>query len=213
MRPGLRRFAAAGALLAALGAARTVAPEPSLWMGALAEAGPIGGVGFVVSYAAAAVLALPGAPFTLAAGFVWGMPLGLALAWSGATLGAGIAFGMARAVGPGRWDDPRIDAVDRAIRDRGLVAVLLMRLSPAFPFNLLNYALGLSGVRPRDYAVGTALGMLPGAALYTWMGALARDATLGEPDGARLALGGVGLAAAIVVVVWIGRAARRELAA
>ncbi|MEZ4230874.1 MAG: VTT domain-containing protein [Polyangiaceae bacterium] len=112
---------------------------------------------------------------------------------------------------------PRFAAIDRAIAGSGLRLVLLLRLSPLVPFNLLNYALAITQVRFRDYAAGSALGMLPGTLLYVYLGSslqsLAALAAGSTPSGgtAQHALFWIGLVATVLSVVVVTRSARREL--
>lgn len=135
---------------------------------------------FVGSYIIATVLALPGSVLTLAAGFVFGLPLGVALTSVASLTGATSAFLIGRYLARG-WVEQRIDsnrtfkALDAATRREGFVIVFLARLSPAFPFNLLNYGLALTAVRLRDYFFASWIGMLPGTVLYVYLGAAAGD--------------------------------------
>ncbi len=124
------------------------------WTQSLGAWGPI----FVaVFYVVAAVLFLPGSVLTLGAGFLFGVPIGLLSAWAGATVGACAAFLVGRTVAR-EWiarkvaQNPKFFAVDEAVGREGFKIVLLLRLSPVFPFNFLNYALGLTKVSFRQYA-------------------------------------------------------------
>ena len=111
---------------------------------------------------------------------------------------------------------PRFRALDSALTSRGFWIVLLTRLSPLFPFNLLNYAYGVTGVRARDYIIASWIGMLPATVLYVYAGtvaaslteAVAGDAEIGS---ARYVLLGVGLAATLAVTVLVTRLASRAL--
>jgi uncharacterized membrane protein YdjX (TVP38/TMEM64 family) len=108
--------------------------------------------------------------------------------------------------------------IDAAIAKEGLKVVLLLRLSPLVPYNALNYALALTGVRFRDYVLGSWIGMLPGTVLYIWLGAGARSLAAvvtgtGERPAAWLALFTAGLVATAIAVWLVARAARRALAA
>ena len=117
-----------------------------------------------------------------------------------------------------RWaaSDPRFAALDAAVGDHGLKLVILVRLSPLIPFNVLNYALGVTRVRLRDYALGSFLGMLPVTLLYVYVGSLAGELT----SLARGATSGglwqhtvqvVGLAATLAATIYVTRLARRAL--
>jgi uncharacterized membrane protein YdjX (TVP38/TMEM64 family) len=178
-------------------------------------------VAFVAGYAVATVLLVPGAVLTLAAGFLFGLARGTLLTMAGATLGACAAFLLARTVARRAVErrleaNPRFAAIDRAVAREGRKVVFLLRLSPAFPFNLLNYALGLTRVRFVDYLVA-CLGMLPGTFLYVYYGtALGSLAALASGEarsqGAeRWVFLGVGLLATVAVTVVVTRLARRAL--
>ncbi|MBI5201579.1 MAG: TVP38/TMEM64 family protein [Elusimicrobia bacterium] len=175
---------------------------------------------FVALYAAAAVLMVPGSLLTLGAGAVFGPVKGAVLVWLAATLGSTLAFAAGRTIARGLVSrrlgaDPRLAAVDAAISRDGWRVVLLLRLSPLFPYNALNYVLSLTGVTARDYVSATALGMIPGTLLYVYIGSLAGGvAGLG---GARTRtplewlLYAAGFAATIGAAVLVGRSARRSL--
>ena len=182
-----------------------------------------GGVAFVGLYGAAAVAFVPGSLLTLAAGALFGIGWGVVWVLLGATVGASLAFLVARYLARS-WVEariganPRFAAVDRAIGRDGRRIVFLLRLSPVFPFNALNYALGLTKVRFVDYLVA-CVGMLPGSLLYVYYGKLAGDvATLaGGAASTPRGLGYwavliLGLAATLAVTMVVTRAARRALA-
>jgi uncharacterized membrane protein YdjX (TVP38/TMEM64 family) len=176
---------------------------------------------FVIGYILATVALVPGSILTLAAGALFGLWKGAVLAFIAATLGAAAAFLVARHLARDfvhrrLGGDQRVAAIDRAIGDHGRKIVFLLRLSPIFPFNLLNYLLGLTTVRFTDYLIAS-LGMLPGTFLYVYYGKIVGDvARLAGPNPVRgtqayYALLGVGLAATITVVAVVTRAARRTL--
>jgi len=178
---------------------------------------------FVLGFAATTVLLVPATFPTLVGGFVFGFPLGVVPASAGSLLGACGAFLVGRFLARD-WVKqrierlPKFDALDSAVRTDGLKIVFLSRLSPFFPFFLLNYAFGVTGVRFRDYVLATWIGLLPALALYVYFGSLAQDLltlTEGEfdrgPYGLALAVGG--LAATVLLVVVIGRMATRVLGA
>jgi uncharacterized membrane protein YdjX (TVP38/TMEM64 family) len=213
-----------------LGAAAVVAALVLLpvnqWLLALVERiqgmGPLGAAVFVVAYVAATVLLLPGSILTLGAGFAYGPVYGTLLVMLASNLGANAAFLLGRTVLRERVSrriagDARFSAVDAAVGAQGFRVVLLLRLSPLFPFNLLNYALGLTRVRQRDYALASLLGMFPGTLLYVYLGSLVTSVsqlTSGQrPDSGtwgRVLFWG-GLVATIAVTVLITRIARRAL--
>jgi uncharacterized membrane protein YdjX (TVP38/TMEM64 family) len=183
--------------------------------------GPWGLILFTIGYVLATVALVPGSLLTLAAGALFGLTKGTAIAFLSATLGASAAFLVSRYVARGEVerrfaDDPRFVAIDQAISRRGRTIVLLLRLSPIFPFNLLNYALGLTQVRYLDFLIAS-IGMLPGTLLYVYYGRVAGDVTrlaAGIPPqstaGSYVVLG-IGLVATITVTVLLTRTARRAL--
>lgn len=184
--------------------------------------GAWGPAAFVALYVVACVLAIPGSALTLAAGAAFGLGGGLVASFTGAMLGSTAAFLVARHGARARLaarfaDDPRFDAIDRAVAARGRTVVFLLRLSPAIPFSLLNYALGLTRVPLRDYVLG-GIGMLPGTLLYVYYGKVAGDvaALAGRAapprDAGYYAVLGLGLVATIAVTVLVTRVARRALA-
>jgi uncharacterized membrane protein YdjX (TVP38/TMEM64 family) len=129
---------------------------------------------FVVGYAVAVVGFVPGSVMTLAAGAIFGLAEGVLYVFLAASIGACAAFVVARYWARGWVEEqmagnPRFAAIDRAIARQGRKIVFLLRLSPLFPFNLLNYALGVTRVSFTDYAVA-CFGMLPGRLLYVYYG-------------------------------------------
>jgi uncharacterized membrane protein YdjX (TVP38/TMEM64 family) len=184
--------------------------------------GPAAPAAFVVAYAIAAIALLPGSVLTLAGGAIFGLARGTLLVFAGATLGACGAFLIARYLARSVVErrlgaSPRFAAIDRAIAREGRKIVFLLRLSPAFPFSLLNYALGLTRVRFVDYLVAS-LGMLPATLLYVYYGKVLGDvakiaAGASAPrDASYWAVLGLGLAATLAVTIDVNRTARRALA-
>lgn len=183
-------------------------------------AGVLGIAVFVVAYVGAALLLLPGSALTLGAGFAYGPLWGTLLVVPTSVLAAVIAFAAARRGGRTRIvrrieRDARFAAIDRAIGRSGFKIVGLLRLSPVFPYSVLNYALGLSGVRFRDYLWASLVGMFPGTLLYVYLGsAITSAGDLGaKPTGSPLGawLYWLGLGCALTVVVIVTRIARRAL--
>lgn len=184
-----------------------------------------GPVVFVLGYAAATVAFVPGSLLTLAAGALFGVARGALYVMLGATLGATLAFLVARYAARGAVErrlaaDARFAAVDAAVAHRGLWVTFLLRLSPVLPFNLLNYALGVTRVRLLHYVLACA-GMLPGTLLYVYTGRLAGDVARAAAGGAGApgargtgyyAVLALGLAATLAVTVLVTRIARRALA-
>jgi uncharacterized membrane protein YdjX (TVP38/TMEM64 family) len=186
-------------------------------------AGAMGVLAFAVLFVVATVLMLPASVLTLAAGFVWGPLVGLLIVLPSAVLASTVAFWLSRSVGR-KWVEgrvrasPRFRAIDEAVGGGGLRLVLLLRLSPLVPFNVLNPTLGLTKVSARDFVVGSIIGMAPGALLYLYLGSLVTSASE-LLSGARPTAGPVGtvlyvvgLVATVVVMVWVTSAARAALA-
>lgn len=184
--------------------------------------GPWGPIAFIAGYIVAAVMFVPVSLLTLAAGAIFGFGLGLAYVMTGAVISASLSFCIARYVARGAIErrflgNPRFVAIDRAVGEQGVKVVLLLRLSPVFPFFLMNYGLGLTRVRFADFAVGL-IGMVPATAFYVYYGTVAGDlaAVLGGTArtglGPRVALLVVGVVATVAVSVVIARAANRALA-
>jgi uncharacterized membrane protein YdjX (TVP38/TMEM64 family) len=193
-------------------------PQFAAWVNGL---GPWGPIAFILGYVIACVAFVPGSLLTLAAGAIFGVARGALFVFVGAVLGASAAFLIARYVARGAVErklegNPRFAAIDRAIARQGRRIVLLLRLSPIFPFNLLNYALGLTQVRFVDYVIAM-VGILPGTVLYVYTGKLAGDVAAlaggaAPPRGpGYYAVLGLGLLATVAVTAIITRTARRAL--
>jgi pyruvate/2-oxoglutarate dehydrogenase complex dihydrolipoamide dehydrogenase (E3) component/uncharacterized membrane protein YdjX (TVP38/TMEM64 family) len=193
-------------------------PQFAEWVDSLGAFGP---VAFIAGYAVAVVGFVPGSVLTLAAGAIFGVLEGTLYVFLAATLGAAGAFLVARylarrAVERRLEGDERFAAIDRAVGAEGRKIVFLLRLSPIFPFNLLNYALGLTRVRLADYLIAS-LGMIPGTLLYVYSGKLAGDvvAVAGgagvERGAGYYAVLGLGFAATVIVTIAVTRIARRAL--
>lgn len=179
--------------------------------------GAAGVLAFIAIYAVAVVGFVPGSALTLAAGFAYGVGWGSVYVSAASTLGATLAFLVGRHLARG-WvarkteGNARFAAIDRAVGDEGFKMVLLVRLLPLIPFNLLNYALGLTKVRLRDYVLGSWIGMMPGTVLYVYIGSVGRAAAGGAKKGAvDWILYGLGFAAAIAATLYITRIAKRAL--
>ncbi len=168
---------------------------------------------FIVAYVLATVLMLPGSILTLAAGYLFGVVYGTALVSVSSVLGATAAFLVGRSLGRG-WvrekigADGRLAAIDKATEKRGFLVMVLLRLSPIFPFNVMNYLMSLTGMSLRNFALGSWLGMLPGTVLYVYLGSAASDLTAlvaGEydagPYGQVFFIGGLIATAAVTVLI------------
>lgn len=185
--------------------------------------GAIAPLAFILLYIVITVAFVPASVVTLGAGVVFGVVKGSVLVFIGAMLGATAAFLVGRYVARG-WvaskiaNNPRFKAIDDAIAQSGRKIIFLLRLSPVFPFNLLNYSLGLSQISIKDYVIGS-VGMLPGTIMYVYLGSLVGNlATLGAdtsqpPEAVRIQwiIRMVGLIATVAVTLYITRVARRAL--
>lgn len=184
------------------------------------ELGAFAPICYVLVYVATTLLLIPGSVLTIGAAGIFSFWKGLAVVVIGANLGALGAFWLTRTFLRERvalWaaGNPKFSALDRAIGREGFKMVLLVRLSPAFPFTLLNYLLGLTTVRTSSYVMANLIGMLPGTFLYVYIGATARDALSAGSGGVgtwELVLRIVGLLATVAVVVLVTRTARKALA-
>jgi len=185
--------------------------------------GPLAPIAFIAIYVAACVLFLPGSILTIGAGVIFGVVRGTIYVSIAATLGATAAFLVGRYFARD-WIAKKLDgnvkfkAIDEAVGREGWKIVLLTRLSPVFPFNLLNYAYGLTRVTLRDYFFASWAGMIPGTILYVYIGSLSGDlagAGTASGGGARTpagwALDAVGFIATVAVVVYVTRIGSRAL--
>ncbi len=181
--------------------------------------GPLGVVVFIAAYAVATVLFLPGSLFTIAAGLIYGVLAGTAVALTGAIIGASLAFLCGRylvraRVESGTKGNEKFKAIDGAIEKQGWKIIGLLRLSPLIPFNLSNYFYGITAVKFWPYFLASLFGMIPGTLLYAYLGA-AGKAGLGGEDGGGGSLKwiffGVGLLATIAVTIIVSRAAKQAL--
>ena len=182
------------------------------WVAAAGIAGPLL---FVASYATGAVLFLPGALLTLAGGVLFGPVLGTLYNLSGATLGAAAAFLIARFVA-GDWVQRRsggfFGRLLQGVEAEGWRFVAFTRLVPLFPFNLLNYALGLTRIPFWQYLLTSAICMLPGATAYTYLGYAGREAVAGSQGMLQKGLIALALLAAVAFLPrLIGRLRQRPM--
>ena len=193
--------------------------EALAWISAFGMLAPLIFVGL---YIMVCVLLLPGSIMTLGAGIVFGVVKGSVAVSIGSTLGATCAFLIGRYLAR-NWVSGKIagnekfKAIDEAVGREGWKIVLLTRLSPVFPFNLLNYAFGLTKVSLRHYFFASWVGMIPGTIMYVYIGSLAGDlAKLGTGQRTRTTgewvLYGVGLLATLAVTIFVTRIARKALA-
>lgn len=115
------------------------------------------------------------------AGALFGLVGGIALSWVASMISAVVTFAIARRLGRtavASMTGPRIDRVEEIMRQQGLLAVIIARVTPVIPFTIVNYGAGITAVTSRDFVLGTAIGILPGTVGYAALGASAgRDAT------------------------------------
>lgn len=187
----------------------------------VARQGVWGPVLLMVAYLVACLLLIPGSLLTLGAGFLFGLAVGFGTVCIGSNLGACAAFLVGRFLARD-WvarrvaRDPRFVAIDRAVGREGWKIVLLLRLSPLVPFNLLNYALGLTRIRFWEYALATVVGMLPGTVLYVYLGTTLQDVTALNDEGPPAPPGQrwwfwIGLTTTLLATAYVTAVARRAL--
>lgn len=197
-----------------------------VWLSAFLEwargTGVWGPVAVAAAYIPATLLFVPGWILTVGAGFAFGLLVGTIAVSIGSTLGTTVAFVLGRTLLRDRIErrmerSPRLQALDHAVARHGFRIVLLMRLSPAFPFNLMGYVFGATRVSFRDHLLASWLGMLPGTVMYVYLGCAAENlamAAAGEADGrspAGWALFVGGLLATVAVTVLVARIARTAI--
>ncbi len=191
------------------------------WVDSLGSTAPIA---FIVLYNVATVLLIPGSVLTLGSGVLFGLVWGSIYVFFAATLGATLAFWLGRNVARD-WVSqkisayPKFAAIDKAVAREGFKIVFLTRLSPLFPFNLLNYAFGITQVSLKDYVLGS-VGMIPGTILYVYIGSLIGSVAQIGMKGATLDSQTqklqwiakiIGFIATIAVTVYITRIAKKAL--
>lgn len=223
-KTAILRLVALAVLVAAIAASLVFLPVQEYlrdvldWTKGLGAWGPIV---LAAIYVPACVFLVPGSLVTLAGGALFGVVQGTIAVSVGSVAGASAAFFVGRFLARD-WIEsrvarnPKFRAIDQAVGEQGFKIVLLTRLSPVFPFNLLNYAYGLTRVRFRDYLLASWIGMLPGTILYVYLGSLAGEvanAAVGDRQRtpAEWTLYGVGLAATVVVTIFVTRVARQAL--
>jgi uncharacterized membrane protein YdjX (TVP38/TMEM64 family)/rhodanese-related sulfurtransferase len=191
---------AAGALWAALNSGRLDAAALTDWVASLGMWAP---VIFVALFALGTALCVPGAAFGLAGGALFGPSLGSVLNLTGATLGATLAFVIARYLAAdwvSRKAGGRLKQLIDGVEAEGWRFVAFVRLVPLFPFNLSNYALGLTRIPLSHYVLASFIAMAPGTIAFTWLGHAGRGALAGETEAIRYALLALALLAAVIVL-------------
>ncbi|PIP82084.1 MAG: hypothetical protein CO113_07905 [Elusimicrobia bacterium CG_4_9_14_3_um_filter_62_55] len=223
MNRNLKLLLLACAVAAALGGAKYFHIQELLRssLAGIAGLGPWGPAAFISIYILACVLFIPGSILTLGAGVLFGVAWGSLYVSIASTVGATLAFLIGRylareAISRKMEGHSKFKAIDEAVAKEGWKIVGLVRLSPIFPFNLLNYAFGLTRVSLRDYILASWVGMMPGTVMYVYIGSLAGSlAGLGSQARSRTtgewALYVVGLIATAAVTLYITRIARAAL--
>ena len=190
------------------------------WVG---QMGTVGILVFIVVYALATVLLAPGSILTIGAGFAFGLWKGFLAAWMGATLGASLAFLVARFLARDKIEsiakrNEKFRKIDHAIGKQGAKLIFLLRLSPVIPFNLSNYFYGLTAVKFWPYVLASWVGMMPGTFLYVYIGAASKAAVAAATGGEAVKHGwqywtflGVGFVATVIVTIWVTKIARDAL--
>ena len=185
------------------------------WIGGL---GPWAALIFILLYIIATVGFIPGSVLTLGAGALFGVAWGSVYVSIGSTLGATSAFLVGRylardAIARKIEGNARFAAIDKAVANEGWKIVGLTRLSPVFPFTLLNYAFGLTRVKLGHYVLASWIGMMPGTVMYVYLGSLARAGTAPhQRTTGEWVLYGVGLLATVIVTIVVTRIAKKALA-
>jgi len=190
------------------------------WVGQMGVAGIFI---FIAVYAVATVLLAPGSVLTIGAGFAFGLWKGFLAVSAGATLGASLTFLVARFIARDKIEaiaqrNEKFRKIDNAIGKQGAKLIFLLRLSPIIPFNLSNYFYGLTSVKFWPYLLASWIGMMPGTFLYVYIGTVGKAAVAAAAGGEAIkhswqywTFTGVGLAATIIVTIWITKIARDAL--
>ncbi|NNE91133.1 MAG: TVP38/TMEM64 family protein [Verrucomicrobiales bacterium] len=184
------------------------------WIDGLGFWGP---VIFILVYIALTVLMIPGSILTMGSGLLFGLGWGTLWTVVASNIGASLAFLIGRHFARDKVEkriegNEKFEAIDEAVSGEGWKIVVLTRLSPVFPFNLLNYAYGLTNVKWRSYAVASLVGMFPGTLLYVYLGAIGRLAgEASERKPGEIAMLIVGIAATFAVTFFITKSARKAL--
>ena len=185
------------------------------------DLGGNGIIAFILLYIIATVALIPGSILTLGAGVVFGVVWGSIYVLVGAVIGETCAFLLGRYIARD-WISRKIagnkvfDGLNQALNQEGLKIILLTRLSPIFPFSLLNYAFGVTGISLRDYFLGS-IGMIPMTITYVYFGSLAEDLThiheaanLANPE-LQWAIKIIGFLATLAATIYITRLSRKAL--
>jgi uncharacterized membrane protein YdjX (TVP38/TMEM64 family) len=190
------------------------------WVGQMGAAGVFV---FILAYAVATVLMAPGSILTIGAGFAFGLWKGFLAVSAGATVGASLAFLVARFTVREKIEaiakrNEKFREIDAAIGKQGAKLIFLLRLSPVIPFNLSNYFYGLTAVKFWPYVLASWIGMIPGTFLYVYIGTAGKAAVAAAAGGEAMKHGwqywtllDVGLTATVIVTIWVTKIARDAL--
>jgi uncharacterized membrane protein YdjX (TVP38/TMEM64 family) len=190
------------------------------WVGHMGAAGVFV---FILVYAVATVLMAPGSILTIGAGFAFGLWKGFLAVSAGATIGASLAFLVARFIARDKIEaiaqqNEKFRNIDNEIGKQGAKLIFLLRLSPAIPFNLSNYFYGLTAVKFWSYVLASWIGMIPGTFLYVYIGTAGKAAVAAAGGGEAVRHGwqygtllSVGLGATVAVTIWVTKIARNAL--
>jgi len=182
---------------------------------------PVGVIAFIIFYALWVTALLPSSWISMLAGFIYGSFLGSILVFFGAFTGALLTFYTGRRF-LSTWIQnrltqfPKLELIEKSINQEGIRFIILTRLSPAFPFGLLNLAYGLSNVKARDFIIGL-IAILPGTFVYCSLGSLAgeisklNEVLTGKSEWPSFALTLLGLFATIMVVLLAVKAVKKSL--
>ncbi|MGG5260779.1 TVP38/TMEM64 family protein [Phycicoccus avicenniae] len=173
----------------------------------VAASGPWGPLVYVLLHVLVTLVPVPKNLLAGIAGALFGLAPGVALSWVAAVLSAWVTFLLARRLGSERvaaLTGRRVERVRRVLREQGLLAVVIARLTPLVPFTVVNYGAGVSPVAGRDYLLGTAVGVLPGTVAYVAVGASA-----GQDARTIVIAGGVGVLL-LVGAALVGRRLRQD---
>jgi uncharacterized membrane protein YdjX (TVP38/TMEM64 family) len=178
-----------------------VTPEMlEAWIASLGVWAPIG---FVLLYGVATVAMIPGGVFDLVGGAVFGPYLGTLLDLAGGSLGAALAFLVARYIARD-WLETRagarLQSVMRSVHEEGWRFVAFVRLVPIFPYNIVNYLLGLTRIPFLRYVIATIVFMAPSTVAYTWLGFAGRQVMAGDNHEVRYALVALALLGVLIFV-------------
>lgn len=209
--PAATRVRVFAALLTALLVASVVAVvvggDLEEVQGLVASSGPWGPVVYVVVHVVLTLVPVPKNLLAGIAGALFGLAGGIALSWTAAMASALVAFSLAARLGRqavAELTGPRLTRVQQVLRERGLLAVVVARLTPVLPFTIVNYGAGVSAVSRRDFVLGTAVGIVPGTVAYVAVGASV------DRDPTTIVVSGVVAVLLLLAAAYVARRLRRR---